>query len=60
MVPSLMIVIALAGAALGAGITRVRMIKRRSGNVYFIDGNGNVHTLSDTRREPSKRMPRAA
>jgi hypothetical protein len=58
MVPSLMLVIALAGAAAGAGITRVRIARRRSGNVYFIDGSGNVHTLSDSRREPGPRRQR--
>ena len=61
MVPtSLMFVIAFASAAASVGITRAHMRRRRPRNVFFIDGNGNVHMLADRRRQPSQRARRAA
>ena len=42
MVPSLMLAIALAGTALGAGITRAHMMRRHRPRLFFVDAHGKV------------------
>ena len=54
MVPSLMLAIALAGTALGAGITRAHMMRRHRPRLFFVDAHGKVYTLADKRRPPSR------
>lgn len=49
---SLVAVIVVVSASVGAGITRARMIRQRRPRVFFVDGNGKVFTLTDRRRRP--------
>jgi hypothetical protein len=49
---SLVAVIVVVSASVGAAITRARMMRQRRPCVFFVDGNGNVFTLTDRRRQP--------
>jgi hypothetical protein len=49
-----MLVIALAGTALGAGITRAHMMRRHRPRLFFVDAHGKVYTLTDKRRLPTR------